>query len=202
MGASVMKTRILVVDDDRVVLATVSQGLRNAGYEVLEANSGEEAIRLVEEQQADVAVIDIRMPGMSGIDAVRHMSKHTNMPVIFLSAYDDKVLVDEALQEGAFGYLVKPLNVARMIPSIEAAIRRGKDAQRLAQAVSSGESTNMAVGIIMERYSLSSKAAFEVLRRHARSQRRKIPAVAVDLLRASDSLNTLPVKQVMGKARN
>ena len=199
MSTDVEKVRILVADDDTVVLATISQGLRDAGYDVTEVSSGEEAIRMAVERPADVAIMDIRMPGMSGIDAVKRMSKRTAMPVIFLSAYDDKELVDEALQEGAFGYLIKPVSVARMIPSIEAAIRRGKDMQRLTNAANSGESMHMAVGVIMERYSLNKKAAFEVLRRHARSQRRKIRAVAVDLLRASDSLNALPVKEVLAR---
>ncbi len=199
MSTSIEKTRILVTDDDTVVLATISQGLRAAGYEVAEASSGEEAIQMAIEQPADVAIMDIRMPGISGIDAVKRMAKQTSMPVIFLSAYDDKELVDQALQEGAFGYLIKPVSVARIIPAIEAAIRRGRDMQRLTEAVSAGESMHMAVGVIMERYSLSSKSAFEVLRRHARSQRRKIRSVAVELLKASDSLNALPVKEALGR---
>ena len=92
---------ILLVDDDRLILATLGTGLRRAGYSVSEANSGEQALRLAAERKPDLALLDIRMPGMSGIEVAAQFRETHGTPFIFLSAYGDENLVDQAAQLGA-----------------------------------------------------------------------------------------------------
>jgi response regulator NasT len=185
---SVTKTgsaRILVADDDRLILHTLLSGLRDAGYEVLVADEGEQALAMCAEAAPDLAVLDVRMPGLSGPEVAARLQQQGAVPVMFLSAYGDADTVRQAVAAGALGYLVKPLDVAQIIPAIEAALARAAEIARLrraeanlAAALSSSRATSVAVGLIMERYQLGSEQAFEMLRSYARSRREKVAEVA------------------------
>ena len=107
------KAHILVVDDDRLILATLAKGLRQADYGVSEANSGEDALRLASAVKPDLALLDMRMPGMSGIELAQRLTSD-EIPFIFLSAYGDAEIVKQAAEHGALGYLVKPLDVPQI----------------------------------------------------------------------------------------
>ncbi len=188
--------RILLADDDRLVLATLGRGLRNAGYDVLEAASGEEALELCAQQVPDLAILDIRMPGLSGIETARELCERYGIPFIILSAYGESDLVNDAVRQGALGYLVKPLDVTQVLPTIEAALKRAGEfrhlhatEEQLNQALSAGRETSTAVGLLMERHRLSASEAFETLRRFARSQRRKLADVAGELVQAVEAVN-------------
>jgi len=190
------KARVLIADDDRLVLATLASGLREAGYTILEASDGEEAIRLCEEQQPDITILDIRMPGMDGIETARCLQDLTGTPFLMLSAYGDGDLVEKATDLGALGYLVKPIDVEQIIPTIEAALKQSalfKNLQnsesRLVSALKNDQATSTAVGVLMERHRLSRDAAFEKLRNHARSQRCKLTDVADELVKAVEMVN-------------
>ena len=189
------KTRILIADDDRLILATLGQGLRDSGYEVLEATDGPSAVHLCETAHPALAMLDVRMPGMSGVEAAHLIRERTEVPFLFLSAYGDPDVVRLAVEEGALGYLVKPVDIPQVVPAIEAALARGtelaalrRSEQGLTAALESGRETSMAVGLIMERYRLDRRLAFEVLRQYARSERRKINQLAGELLNAADAL--------------
>lgn len=191
-----MKKRVLLADDDRLILSTMGEGLRDAGYEVLEVTDGRSAVRVCESEHPDLAILDIRMPGMSGIEAAHEIRERTDVPFMLLSAYGDKEVVKLAVEEGALGYLVKPMDIPQIIPAIEAALARAQELRELRRtekdlsvALESGRQTSMAVGLIMERYRLTRQAAFEALRFHARSERRKITAVAAELIDAADALS-------------
>ena len=200
-------TQILLVDDDRLVLATVSAGLRDNGYEVVTAASGQEAIEQVTKEIPDLVMLDMRMPGLSGVETARQLKKQTPVPFLFLSAYGDEEVVRQAAEEGALGYLVKPMDVAKMIPTIEASLARARDLDvlrenegRLQHALNQSRETSMAIGLLMERYRLDREQAFEALRTHARSQRRKLEEVALELLEASEKC-LLPA-DILTRARN
>lgn len=189
---------ILLLEDDRLVLVTVAKGLRNAGYTVLEASSAEEALAICENSPPDLAICDIRMPGMSGIDAAKQLAETFDVPFMIFSAYGDDDLVEEAIQHGALGYLIKPLDVVQLIPAVETALSRASDIKQLQEAefhlnraLNSGRDTSTAVGILMERFHCTSDRAFEILREHARSNRRKVADVANELLGAMNKINTL-----------
>jgi len=187
---------ILVVDDDRLVLGTLSEGLRSAGYEVLGAGSGEEALMLVAQRTPDMALLDIRMDGMSGIELAHILLHRFAVPFLFLSAFGDEEIVKQAADHGALGFLVKPLQVSQIVPAIEAARTRASEIvelkaarDQLTAALEGARETSMAIGVLMERRRLSRDEAFHALRRSSRSQRRKIQVVAAELLEALEKLN-------------
>jgi len=190
---------ILVVDDDRLVLASLARGLRGAGYRVSEAGSGKEALSVVEQDPPDLALLDVRMPGMDGIELGRLLSERTGAPFLYLSAYGQADVVQQAVAHGALGYLVKPLDIGQILPSVEAALARAAELGKLrlseAQlntALAGSRETSIAVGLLMERKRLDREQAFEVLRAHARSERRTVVEAARDLVASVEKLNNLP----------
>lgn len=191
----VVKPNILIVDDDRLILATVGKGLRDADYIVREATSGDEALRLCAETTPDLVMLDARMPGMSGMEVAAELFRK-NIPFLFLSAYGDYAVVKQAIEQGAFSYLVKPLDVPQIVPVIEAALARSAELQQLRNAeqnlnaaLAKGRATSVAIGLIMERYRLNTDEAFEVLRHFARSRRRRIDEVATQVVEAAEEIN-------------
>lgn len=192
------KTRVLVVDDDRLVLATLAKGLRQWGYEVAEASSGETALKLALETSPDLVLLDVNMPRMSGLEVAKSLRAQTTIPFIFLTAYGDADIVKQATEHGAMGYLVKPVDISQIVPAIEAALARGKELGQLREtetqlstALANSRETSIAVGILMEREHLDRHSAFDVLRDYSRAQRRKIKDVAEELIRAIEFANQL-----------
>jgi len=188
--------RILIADDDRLILSTLGQGLRDAGYEILEASDGKAAVHLCESAKPELAVLDVRMPGMSGVEAAHLIRQNTEVPIMFLSAYGDMEIVKLAIEEGALGYLVKPVDIPQIVPAIEAALARAAELQTLrnserslSSSLDNSREISMAVGLIMERYRLSRDMAFKTLRQYARSKRIKIRQLAEDLLNAAEMLS-------------
>ncbi len=187
---------ILIVDDDRLVLALIGQGLRDAGYRVTEASDSASALRAVAAERPDLALLDVRMPDMSGVKLAEHIAAEHGVAFMFLSAYDDPATIGRATELGALGYLVKPLDVPQIIPSIEAALARAaqirtlKDTEeQLSHALETGREINIAVGILMERLRLTRQGAYETLRSNARSQRRRMQEIAAALIDAVDHVN-------------
>ncbi|HUF82683.1 MAG TPA: response regulator, partial [Burkholderiales bacterium] len=106
------------MDDDRLVLAALAEGLRAAGYRVTGAAGGEDALAIAGRGAPDLALIDVRMPGMSGIELGARL-REAGVPFLYLSAYGDDDVVRQAVEEGALGYLVKPLDIQQIVPAIE-----------------------------------------------------------------------------------
>lgn len=188
---------LMVVDDDRLVLATVTQGLRQAGYQVYAADSGEQALELLEQNPVDLVILDIRMPGLSGVELAERLNA-TGVPFIALTAYGEEDLVLALGELGALCYLVKPVDMSQLIPAIETALCRARELSRLrvseqnlSTALQGDRRISQAVGILMERYNLTGGLAFDHLREHARARRRKLSEVAGDLVGATDALNAL-----------
>ena len=188
--------KILIVDDDRVILNILAEGLRELGYDVSAAVSGADALRLAREKEHDLAVLDMRMPEMSGLEVARELKAANLAPFVFLSAFGDEVDVRDAAEAGALGYLVKPVDIPQLVPFIEAAMARGREidllrntTEQLEQALRVEQKTRTAVGIIMERKGLDRQEAFDLLRARARAQRRKIGDVADELISAVEGMN-------------
>ena len=118
------KGKILVVDDDRLVLATVTHGLAQAGYEVIDADNGDDAILLARQHKPELALLDIRMEGKSGFDVAEYLRDACQIPFIFLSAFADAHTVAQVAALGAVGYMVKPLDVGQIVPTVDAAFER------------------------------------------------------------------------------
>ena len=193
-----MAKRVLVVDDDRLVLATLARGLRAEGYEVETASDGQSAMVAVQRNTYDIAILDVRMPDMSGVDLAQRLKQLANMPVLFLSAYNDKEIVEAALAEGGLGYMVKPIDIPQLLPAIEAALARGQELQslnnvtgQLQNALSGGRSVSTAIGILMERHRISADMAFNRMRSQARSKGCKVEVLADGVIAACETLNSL-----------
>lgn len=183
--------RLLLVDDDRLVLATLAHGLAALGYEVATADSGEAALAAAADGAFDLAIVDVRMPGLPGIELCHALAEGHRVPSLFLSAFGDREEVERAIGEGGLGYLVKPVDAPRLVPAIEAALARARDLRalfeakaQLEQALAGGRYTSMAIGILMATRGFDERAAFEVLRGEARHGRRKLEDHCRELVRA------------------
>ena len=167
------KGKILVVDDDRLVLATVTHGLAQAGYEVIDADNGDDAILQARKHRPELALLDIRMEGKSGFEVAEYLRDYGHVPFIFLSAFADADTVTKVAELGAVAYLVKPLDVGQIVPTVDAAFERLRaqaEVQRNAPVSVSGGSidvVSLAAGVLMHRSSLTRRDALERLKRIA-----------------------------------
>lgn len=184
------KGKILVVDDDRLVLATLTHGLAQAGYEVIDADNGDDAILAAREHRPLLALLDIRMEGKSGFDVAAYLRESLRIPFMFLSAFTDDETVRQVKALGAVAYLVKPLDIHQIVPAVEAAFahlpERAADARVAAGPLP--EAVAMAVGVLMHRYSLTRAQALGQLRRLAENEKRSVEEQAARVLDAVELL--------------
>jgi DNA-binding response OmpR family regulator len=214
--------KILVVDDDRLVLATLAHGLTQAGFEVTDVDNGDDAILQARQHRHDLALLDIRMEGKSGFDVAAYLRAYCNMPFMFLSAFADDDTIRQVKELGAVAYLVKPLDIGQIVPAVEAALAQSRSRARLeagvaasgqsgsslgglataepqhldqpagARQVGEGELVAMAVGVLMHRYSLDRRGARQRLERMAQADSLALPAQAERLLQALELLCMTP----------
>ena len=180
---------ILIVDDDRLILTGLATGLEARGYAVHKAATGEEAVALAETVQPDLVLMDIRLPGITGIEAMRLIHDKIDVPVIFLSAYDSEEVVREAIALGSISYLVKPITITQLVPAVESALARSRDIRKLrsseehlSTALTQSRDISVAIGVLMERHTVTAEDAFEMLRAHARNTRLKTADIAKDVI--------------------
>jgi AmiR/NasT family two-component response regulator len=188
--------RLLLVDDEPLILATFKHGLRVRGYDVATADSGEAALAAASAKPFDMAILDIRMPGMSGLDLGRLLLERHNLPSLYLTAICDDDYVTQAVRVGALTYLVKPVDVAQLIPAIETAWARTQEIRALAEqkahldlALKGRRHTSVAIGILMEQRRLTEQQAFEMLRSAARRQRRKLEDYCTEIIKTVERNN-------------
>jgi two-component system, response regulator PdtaR len=192
------KGRILVVDDDRLVLATVAHGLAQAGYDVIDADNGDDAILLAREHRPQLALLDIRMEGKSGFDVAETLRDAYAIPFMFLSAFADDATLAKVRELGAMDYLIKPLNVGQIVPSVDAVfarLRGGEVAPATASANTPlvapallGDPVPLAVGVLMHRHSLPRAQAWQRLQKLAQEHQRTPLQQAERLLAAVEEL--------------
>lgn len=190
------KGKILVVDDDRLVLATLTHGLAEAGYEIIDADNGDDAILLAREHRPDLALLDIRMEGKSGFDVAAYLREYLQTPFMFLSAFSDEQTVAQVKALGAVAYLVKPLDIHQIVPAVEAAFNQLSKRPPEAAGAHNADADDalsqpiaIAVGVLMHRYSLSRGAALERLQKLAAGESRPLQVQAERLLDAVELLS-------------
>jgi two-component system, response regulator PdtaR len=190
--SNIGKGRILVVDDDRLVLATLTHGLAQAGYEVIDADNGDDAILLARQHRPDLALLDIRMEGKSGFDVAAYLREYLHVPFMFLSAFADDATVQQVQALGAVAYLVKPLDIGQILPTVAAAMAqvaaRAPVAPVAPAPAGALDPVPLAVGVLMHRYSLSRLAAMERLQRLAADEGRSLADQAGRLVDAVELL--------------
>jgi two-component system, response regulator PdtaR len=198
---------LLVVDDDRLVLATLVAGLRQAGFDVIEADNGDDAILLARKFRPRLAILDMRMQGKSGMDVARYLAANTETGFMFLSAFGDSDIVDEATRLGALGYLVKPLDVRQIVPAVRAALARTGEPVRAAApepapatepppATESAQAAPerdqyVAIGILMERLRIDYDRAVAALRLQAQVEHKDLNGLATSMVEAANRLNSI-----------
>ena len=190
------KGKILVVDDDRLVLATLTHGLSAAGYTVVDADNGDDAILEARTRRPDLALLDIRMEGKSGFDVAAYLREHGSVPFMFLSAFSDAATVAQVRALGALDHLIKPVDMRQILPAVEAAFKRIRGgAEPVADAGAPrprdplSDPVAIAVGVVMHRHSLPRAVALERLRRLATHHGRALEAECEQLLAAVELLS-------------
>ena len=190
------RPQILLADDDRVVRVTFANSLRARNFDVIEADNGQKAVQMGCEYQPDLAIMDFRLPDISGAEAASQLQGQANVSCIFLSAYAEQEFVEKATQAGALGYLIKPIDFDHVLPTINSALKRSEEIKQLKAtetqlntALEQSRETSVAIGILMQEYHITTEQAFDMIRGQARSQRRKIANVANDLVQAVNNLN-------------
>jgi len=153
-----VRATILVCDDDRLVLATLVHGLKTAGFDVIEADNGDDAILLARERRPDLALLDMRMNGKTGLDVAAYLRDHVGTPFMFLSAFNDERIVRQAVEFGALAYLVKPLDVRQIVPAVESALARSGLRAESAAPADSGAAGEPAAPFPVETVPASSDA--------------------------------------------
>jgi DNA-binding response OmpR family regulator len=185
---------VMVVDDDRLVLATLVAGLKRAGLAVIETDNGDDAILLARKHKPKLAILDMRMQGKSGMDVARYLAANTDTGFMFLSAFGDSDIVDEAMKMGALGYLVKPVDVGQIVPAVRAALSRSGDEKAAPSGKPSSESARnelVAIGILMERLRLDDARALEALRAQAKAEGKQVAELATNMVEAANRLNSI-----------
>ena len=160
--------------------------LERAGFEVVaEARDGREAVALAAEHRPDLAVMDVKMPELDGIEAARQMLEQRQIPIVMLTAFSEAALVGRAVDAGVFGYLVKPFRESDLLPAIEAAQARHAELQALRDeagslrdALEARKLIERAKGLLMEKDGLSEAEAFARLRGASQQTGRPLREVA------------------------
>jgi response regulator NasT len=182
--------RILVAEDETIIRLDLRKTLEDAGFEVCaEARNGEEAVQLATSERPDLAILDVKMPRLDGIEAARRILAERPIPIVMLTAYHQEELVSRAVEAGVFGYLVKPFRQSDLLPAIRAARARHaelealrEEAESLTEALVTRKVVERAKGLLMERENLSEQEAFARLRRASQSSNRPMKVVAEALI--------------------
>jgi two-component system, response regulator PdtaR len=182
--------RVLVAEDETIIRLDLRDLLERSGFEVCaEARDGEEAVALARSEQPDVAIMDVKMPKLDGIEAARRILDERPIPIVMLTAYGQEELVSRAVEAGVFGYLVKPFREQDLLPAIRAARARHEElvalreeAESLADALAARKSIERAKGLLMERERLTEQQAFARLRKASQISGRPLKVVAEALI--------------------
>lgn len=187
-------TRVVVAEDESIIRLDLLETLREEGYEVVaDTGRGDEAVRLVDEHQPDAVILDVKMPGLDGMDAARAISAAGRAAVVILSAFSSRELIERASEAGAMAYLVKPFRREELTAAVELACARGSEMRHLqgslGQAAARLEARKLldrAKGRLMDARGLSEHDAYSLLRSTAMAQRRTLADVARDVLAEGD----------------
>ncbi len=182
--------RALICEDEGMTVMLLRQALINGGYEVVgEAPEGATAVSLALEKRPDFILMDINMPGMNGIEATRAIMEHYPVPIIMITAYSEKALVESAMEAGASNYLTKPIVSEQLLPIVLAALTRFDELQTLRKEVGTLQETletrkivEKAKGVLMKRAQLEEPDAFKRMQKMARDRCVTLKVIANEIL--------------------
>ncbi|MHB1293593.1 MAG: ANTAR domain-containing response regulator [Anaerolineae bacterium] len=180
------RIRIVIADDESIICMDLREMLGNLGYLVVgEAGDGRSAVNLARELRPDVVLMDIKMPDMDGIEAAKVLTAERIAPVVLLTAFSQRELVDRAKEAGVVGYLVKPIQEADLAPAIEVALSRFREFRELESEVDNLQDqletrklVDRAKGILMDSQGLTEAAAFRRIQKMSMNTRKGMREIA------------------------
>ncbi|MFZ4718381.1 MAG: ANTAR domain-containing response regulator [Ilumatobacteraceae bacterium] len=185
-----MTIRVVIAEDEAIIRLDLRETLEEEGYQVVgETGRGDQAVELVRSLQPDLAILDIKMPHMDGLEAARIISEERICGVLMLTAFSQREVVEDARDAGALAYLVKPYQKSDLIPAIEVAIGRFRELQQLSGEVDAlGEQLearkviDRAKGVLIDQHGMKESDAFTFIQRTAMSERSRMRDVAERVL--------------------
>ncbi len=185
-----MPIRVVIAEDEAIIRLDLKETLEEEGYEVVgETGRGDEAVALVRELKPDLAILDVRMPGMDGLTAAREITADRLAAVLVLTAYSQRNLIEEARDAGALAYVVKPFQRSELIPAIEVALGRHREMRAIEDEVSSLEEqletrkiTDRAKGKLMDDFGMREMDAWNFIQKTAMQQRLTKRVIAQQIL--------------------
>ena len=185
--------RIIVADNESIIRMDLRELLEEAGHTVVgEASDGRKAVELARRHKPDLVIMDIKMPEMDGITAAKIISQEKIAPVLLLTAFSQKEIVEKAKDSGVLAYLVKPVKEANLFPALEIAISRFQEFAELERELEDVKNSletrrilDRAKGILMDTYNLSEGEAYRRIQQYSMSKRKSIRDVAEAIIEAA-----------------
>jgi AmiR/NasT family two-component response regulator len=182
--------RVVIAEDEAIIRLDLKETLEEEGYEVVgQTGRGDEAVKLVEELQPDLAILDVKMPGMDGLEAAAQISAGKQAAVLILTAFSQRDLIEKARDAGALAYLVKPFQRSELIPAVEVALGRFQEMKALqdqnlslAEQLETRKLVDRAKGTLMDKHGLSEAEAFRFVQKTAMDTRATLKSVAQDVI--------------------
>ena len=189
------RTRVIIADDESVIRADLREMLTNLGYLVVgEVGDGQSAVNVARELKPDVVIMDIKMPDLDGIEAAKVLTQEKVAPVLLLTAYSQRDLIDRAKEAGVVGYLVKPFREQEIVPAIEIALERFKEFRELEKEVGSLRETletrkivDRAKGLLMDQQGLTEAEAFRKIQKMSMNTRKPMKEIAEAIVLAQEA---------------
>lgn len=185
-----MAVRVVIAEDEAIIRLDLKETLEEEGYEVVgETGRGDDAVQLVRDHKPDIAILDIKMPGLDGLQAAREITTERGAAVLILTAFSQRDLIEQARDAGALAYLVKPFQRSELIPAVEVALGRFQEMRALEDEVKGLEDqletrrlVDRAKGLLMDKHALSENDAFSFIQKTAMSERTTMKSVAQQII--------------------
>jgi response regulator NasT len=178
--------RVVIAEDEAIIRLDLKETLEEEGYEVVgETGRGDEAVQLVRQHKPDIAILDIKMPGIDGLQAAREITTERGAAVLILTAFSQRDLIEQARDAGALAYLVKPFQRSELIPAVEVALGRFQEMRALEDEVKGLEDqletrrlVDRAKGLLMDKHAMTENDAFSFIQKTAMRERTTMKSVA------------------------
>jgi AmiR/NasT family two-component response regulator len=192
--------RVLVAEDEALIRLDLAEMLKEEGYEVVgQAGDGQEAVELADSLKPDLVIMDVKMPRRDGIDAAREIAQKRIAPIVVLTAFSQRELVERARDAGAMAYLVKPFSATDLIPAIEVAVSRfheitglEREVATLSERLEARKLIERAKGLLQTKQGMSEPEAFRWIQRAAMDRRTTMKRVAEVVLETLDEPKDTP----------
>ncbi|MBO0880423.1 MAG: ANTAR domain-containing response regulator [Mycobacterium sp.] len=200
-GDALTPRRVLIVEDEALIRLDLAEMLREEGYEIVgEAGDGQEAVELAQQLKPDLVIMDVKMPRRDGIDAAAEIASNRIAPIVVLTAFSQRDLVERARDAGAMAYLVKPFTASDLIPAIELAMSRfgeisalEREVATLGDRLETRKLVERAKGLLQAKQGMTEPEAFKWIQRAAMDRRttmKRVAEVVLETLGTSDDASS------------